>query len=65
MEICIVESKDKNLIRIDDTYLSNVLSYSISSDDYSAEVTLVLAFPKDKVNVQADYQSIESGRLYE
>ena len=55
MEISIVETKDKNLIKIDDTNLSNVLSYSISSDDHRAEVTLVLAFPKDKVNVQVDY----------
>lgn len=65
MELSIVETKDKSLIRIDDTYLNNVLSYSISSDEHRADVTLVLAFPKDKVNVQVDYQSIESGRLYE
>ena len=65
MELSIVETKDKSLIRIDDKYLNNVLSYSISSDEHRAEVTLVLAFPKDKVNVQVDYQSIESGRLYE
>ena len=55
MEISIVETKDKNLIKIDDTYLNNVLSYSISSNDHRAEVTLVLAFPKDKVNVQVEY----------
>lgn len=55
MEISIIESKDKSLIKIDDTNLNNVLSYAISSDDHRAEVTLVLSFPKDKVNVQVDY----------
>lgn len=59
MELSIVETKDKNLIKIDDTYLSNVLSYAISSNDHRAEVTLVLAFPKDKVNVQVDYWLIQ------
>lgn len=55
MELSIVETNDKSLIKIDDTNLSNVLSYSISSGEYVAEVTLVLVFPTDKVNVQFDY----------
>lgn len=55
MEISIKDSKEMNEIKIDDKKLTNVISYSLSSDVDTVMVTLVLEFPKNKVNIQADY----------
>ncbi len=54
MEISLKESKKICEIKIDDKKLTNVISYSISSDVNTTKVTLVLDFPKDNVNVQVD-----------
>ena len=54
MEISLKESEKISEIKIDDKKLTNVISYSISSDVDTIKVTLVLEFPKDNVNVQVD-----------
>lgn len=54
MEISLKESGKNFDIKINDKKLTNVTSYSISSDVYTTKVTLVLEFPKDNVNIQVD-----------
>ena len=54
MKISLKESQKVCEIKIDDKILTNVINYSISSDVNTTEVTLVLEFPKDNVNVQVD-----------
>lgn len=55
MALNIVETKDKRSIKLGDMNLSNVLNYSILFKKYTTEVTLVLIFPRDMVNVKVDY----------
>lgn len=54
MKISLKESEKISEIKIDDKKLTNVISYSISSDVDTTKVTLVLELPKDNVNVQFD-----------
>ena len=54
MKINLKESEKISEIKIDDKKLTNVVSYSISSDVNTTKITLVLEFPKDNVNVQVD-----------
>lgn len=54
MKISLKESQKVCEIKIDDKKLTNVISYSISSDVDTTKVTLVLELSKDNVNVQVD-----------
>ena len=54
MNISLKESEKNFDIKIDDKKLTNVASYSISSDVNTTKITLVLVFPKDNVNVHVD-----------
>lgn len=55
MEVDIKDSKGFVEIKINDTKIENVTSYSVSSDEDFAIVTLVLAVPKGNFNLKFDY----------
>lgn len=55
MNISIKDNKESSQIKIDDKELTNVSSYSISSDASLTTVTLVFKLPKNNVSIKADY----------
>lgn len=59
MKLSIKDCKDEIEIKIDDKTLTNVISYSISSDTNTAAISLVLELPKNQVDFKAEYWLIQ------